>query len=362
MWVLWYLPFVVLSVTAFNPMELYVDKKEGFSLAYEDDGTKYSYYHYYDYYYGYYAYGITYKQLDIQYYTRMQVGPSKGGNVYPVESFFYYNDGQGIIYHMTQYVQVYDNSDGTVSLKCVDNGLFATWGNMVSDSTGQNYARCEGVGHGCVLPICMESGICPHCRFSLVVGSISDIQIRLVHLTWGDPEDYLPSNPDQVDEANEYNYSDTTTTTTLKVTYKKSRKDTTIWEHAWGFELSVSVEADVHIPFVVGGSVTTTATASYNGKYGTENSVEDSQSTELTKKVDCPPMTQCTLKLVASKLDNFDMPFTALVEKTQDDGPPIQWTETGIWRGIQAFNFDSFYCTTNLETNETNCPSFKWME
>ena len=66
------------------------------------------------------------------------------------------------------------------------------------------------------------------------------------------------------------NYSDTETQTTLKVAYTQTTSDTTIWEHAWGFELSVSAEVEADIPFIGGGKVTTTAKASYNGKYGTE--------------------------------------------------------------------------------------------
>ena len=110
--------------------------------------------------------GTTYKQdNDIQMYTRMKVGPSKGDNVYPVESFYYYFDVHSLRSVITD-VQVYANTDGTVSLKCVENGLYATWGNKVLD-TGENYGLC----HGCPLPICMESEICPNCRFSLVDGS-----------------------------------------------------------------------------------------------------------------------------------------------------------------------------------------------
>ena len=35
------------------------------------------------------------------------------------------------------------------------------------------------------------------------------------------------------------NYSDTETKTTLKVAYPQTTSDKTIWEHAWGFELSI---------------------------------------------------------------------------------------------------------------------------
>ena len=59
-----------------------------------------------------------------------------------------------------------------------------------------------------------EPGICPACRFSLETGSITDISIRLVDLTWGDPEEAIPSSPSQVVEDNMNNYSDTETTKT----------------------------------------------------------------------------------------------------------------------------------------------------
>ena len=54
-------------------MDDFVDKEEGFSLAYEDDGTKYTYYHrYYDL-NEYLGLGTTYKQdNDILEYTKMQ--------------------------------------------------------------------------------------------------------------------------------------------------------------------------------------------------------------------------------------------------------------------------------------------------
>ena len=106
------------------------------------------------------------------------------------------------------------------------------------------------------------------------------------------------------------------------------------------------VEWEAKIPYFGGGSTSTTATASYSGKYGTENTVQDSSTVENSRTVTCPPKTRCTLKLVASKLDDYNIPFTALVERTQDVGPPLQWYENGTWKGVQAFNFNTFYCTT----------------
>ena len=73
---------------------------------------------------------------------------------------------------------------------------------------------------------------------------------------------------------------------TSQVKYEGTTTDTTIWEHAWGFELSASAEFEAKIPFIGGGKVTTTATASYDGKYGTDHSVSETQSTEDSKTVE----------------------------------------------------------------------------
>lgn len=336
-------------------MDLYVGQKEGVSLSYEDNGTKYSFYWVQTQVTGTQeidleTYGNEYESLDPRSYTRTLVGPAKADNVYPLQ-MFYWLSIQEEFDSLLQDVKVYENNDGTVSLKCVSNGMFATW-------SGRNTCYLWD----CTIPICTETGICANCRFKLTNGAITDLRIQIINLDWGDPEDTLSSSPDQVDEDTNINHSDTTTETTLLVSYEQTKTDTTVWEHAWGFELEVSSEAHVDIPFFGGGSLTTTATASYNGKYGTENSVSDTVSTENSRTVQCPPHTMCTLKFVAYKLDNYDIPFTALVERSQDDGPPIQWEETGLWRGVQAFNFETVYCTTSLETGDTNCPSFNWIK
>ena len=169
-------------------------------------------------------------------------------------------------------------------------------------------------------------------------------------------------SPSQVAEDYTDNYTDSKVTTTLTFQYTSTTTDTTIWEHAWGFEYSVEASLSVNIPFVGGGSITTTATASYNGKYGTENTVADAEMFEEAKEVTCPGRTRCILKYVASKLDNYNMTFSATVERTQDEGPPIQWEEEGVWRGVQAFNFRTVYCSESLETGVSNCTTFAWIK
>lgn len=335
-------------------MELYVNKKEGVSLAFDwGDGQKFAHWGYMPEIPTYVQDGNSFKSNAEYGYTRILVGPSKGNNIYPLQ-YNFFQLFWGLRSHVHDMV-VHQNNDGTVALSCVDSGLYATWGN-VHDDDGSWFSYADN------LPICTESGICPHCRYSLVVGAINDIRIRLVDLKWGDPEEAIPSSPSQVAEDYTDNYTDTEITTTLRVQYTNSISDTTIWEHAWGFELSIEAQIQVGIPLVAAGTATTTATASYNGKYGTENTVTDSELFEQTKTVVCPARTRCILKYVASKLDNFDMPFTATVERSQDEGPPIQLEEEGVWRGVQAFNFNTIYCSTSLETGVTNCPTFAWIK
>ena len=364
--VLWQLLFLTIgTAAAFNPMELYLNSTEGVSFAFEVDGVKqYSFFWWLGGELGEtWGYGADYKNLGKNTYTRMLVTErlNADSDEFMIQFNYYDRLENNLAEGAPLRMSVVQNSDSTVALRCHYSGLYVAWSNAFGGPFDGDGLNDEAGIKGHHPPICTEPGICPTCRFSLETGSITDISIRLVDLTWGDPEEAIPSSPSQVVEDNMNNYSDTETQTTLKVAYTQTTSDTTIWEHAWGFELSVCAEVEANIPFIGGGSVTTTATASYSGKYGRENTVQDSSTVENSRTVTCPPMTRCTLKLVASKLDDYNIPFTALVERTQDVGPPLQWQESGVWRGVQAFNFETIYCTTNLASGATNCPQFELM-
>ena len=343
------------DTTNFNPMELYVDMKEGVSLAFDQgNGQEFAFCLKNGYENNYNQFGNSFKSNAVYEYTRILVGPSKGSNIYPLQYTYLDVLSEQLLSEVVDIV-VHQNNDGTVALSCVDSGLYATWGNTQSGD-GSWYSEAGNI------PMCTESGVCPRCKYSLVIGSINDISISIVDLKWGEPEEAIPSSPSQVAEDYTDNYTDSKVTTTLTVQYTSTNTDTTIWEHAWGFEYSVEASLSVNIPFVGGGSITTTATTSYNGKYGTENTVTDAEMFEEAKEVTCPGRTRCILKYVASKLDNYNMPFSATVERTQDEGPPIQWEEEGVWRGVQAFNFRTVYCSESLETGVSNCPTFGWIK
>ena len=77
--------------------------------------------------------------------------------------------------------------------------------------------------------------------------------------------------------------------------------DETGWENARGFE----------------GSVTAmTAKISYNGRHGTTSTIRETQIVEDALTVSWPASTKRYLKYTAEKIDNFDVPFTAWVEKS----------------------------------------------
>ena len=68
------------------------------------------------------------------------------------------------------------------------------------------------------------------------------------------------------------------------------------------------------------------------------------------------------MNYVAYKLDDFSIPFTATVQKTKDDGSTVQWEELGSWTGVQAFQFNSIFCTESLDTGVSNCPFLEWIK
>ena len=45
---------------------------------------------------------------------------------------------------------------------------------------------------------CTEDGICPTCKFHVEIGTLENVQIEIVGLEFGQPEDGIPPTPDIV--------------------------------------------------------------------------------------------------------------------------------------------------------------------
>ena len=97
--------------------------------------------------------------------------------------------------------------------------------------------------------------------------------------------------------------------------YEEETSDTTTWEHAWGLELSAEIKFEENLYFEA-SEFTVGGTASYNGKYGTSNTVSDKITVQESATVTCPPRTKCKLYLKAKHLNNQGVPYTATVRKT----------------------------------------------
>jgi hypothetical protein len=333
----------------FNQMELFVGSPEGVSLTHEDGGqTFFSYFAKENYKLG--SYISDFKSLAGKKYTRILVGKGKE-NVYPL-TFSTYHDSERNI-NTTIEMRVHRNNDGSASLSCESNKKFMTWGDGSDTSERKNFpgkqVALSSNFEDAEVPLCVEEGICPTCRYNLVVGSITDITLKILNVTFKTPEGLEPSKPSQVSETSILNHANEPIDSTLTVDYSYETVDETTWEHNWGGGGEASY-GNSNIAQVK-------ATISYNGKYGTTNTIKTSESVTDSLTVSCPARTKCYLKYTAEKIDNANVPFTAWVEKSTDTGAMKQSMENGTWTGVTELNFHKIFCTENLDTGHSNCPT-----
>ena len=342
----------------FNPMELYVGSHEGVSLAHEDGGQTFFSYFSKENYLG--SYISDFKSQAPRKFTRILVGRAQKENVYPL-TFNTYLDRERST-NTTIDVRVHRNNDGSVSLSCESNKKFMTWGDGAEkskDFPGKQVALSSNLDNA-EIPLCFEEGICPTCRYNLVVGSITDLRFNILNVTFKAPEGWEPSKPSQVSETSILNYASEPIDSTLTVSHSYETVDETNWEHAWGFEGSVTAKAGFEANALIAKAkteVSMTAKISYNGRHGTSNTIRETQVVEDSLTVSCPARTKCYLKYTAEKIDNFNVPFTAWVEKSSDARAMEQFEQNGTWKGVNTLNFHKIFCTENLDTGHSNCPA-----
>merc|ERR1711970_367138 len=252
-----------------NPMDMYVNEEVGVSLVHEDNGVKF----FSTFFHSSSAAGTRlsrFKSEANNSFTRILVRPSTQKNVYPM--VFTYrssnSDSEPIAVNKTSVdMRVHQNGDGTVSLACVSNGKFMAWGDgstetAAGDEKKFNVVKIEGSKKLKTIkpPFCIEDGICPFCRYTLDAGSITDLKIRIVNVTFGTLNETSAPSPDQVAESDIINYGPTTVSKDTSVSYTKSESDETNWEHSWGLEMSA--ELTIKTVFKI------SAKLSYNGKEG----------------------------------------------------------------------------------------------
>jgi len=339
----------------FNPMELYVDDHEGVSLTHDDGGqTFFSFFNEDG------SYISDFKSQEATKYTRVLVKNTTQENVYQL-TFFTHKD-QNKNNNKTERMRVHRNSDGTVSLSCESNNKFMTWADpqksKSKDFPEKQVALSSNLGNAPV-PFCVKDGICPTCKYNLVVGSITDLRFNILNVTFETPQGGAPTKPSQVSEKSIFNYGDEPIESTLTVSHSYETVDETSWEQGWGFEASATATASVEVgpDFAKAkGEFSVSAKVSYDGRNGKTNSITETQSVEDSLVVNCPARTACYLKYTAEKIDNFNVPFTAWVEKSTDAGTTEYFQQRGSWMGTNTLNFKKIFCTENLDSDYSNCP------
>ena len=117
-------------------------------------------------------------------FTRILVGRAQKENVYPL-TFNTYLDRERNT-NTTIDVRVHRNKDGSVSLSCESTKKFMTWGDgseKSKDFPGKQVALSSNLNNA-EIPLCVEDGICSTCRYSLVVGSITDLRFNILNVTF----------------------------------------------------------------------------------------------------------------------------------------------------------------------------------
>ena len=146
------------------------------------------------------------------------------------------------------------------------------------------------------IPLCFAEGICPTCRYNLEVGSITDLRFNILNVTFKAPEGWEPSKPNQVYETSILNYADEPIDSTLTASHSFETIDETAWEHAWGFEGSVTAKAGFQANALIAkatSEVSMTAKISYSRRQGTTSTIRETQIVGDGLTVSCPARTKC---------------------------------------------------------------------
>ena len=103
--------------------------------------------------------------------------------------------------------------DGSISLKCKNNGLYLRGCGKYTD---QDVACLVDHGGFDAEP-CSELGVCDQCKFGVEVGTLERVDIEIIGIEFGEMNDEIPPTPDVATRDSEINLSDQEISATLKV-------------------------------------------------------------------------------------------------------------------------------------------------
>ncbi|CAI5649329.1 unnamed protein product [Oreochromis niloticus] len=138
-------------------------------------------------------------------------------------------------------------------------------------------------------------------------------------------------------------------TETLSKTYQVQQR----WDFTFSFKLGGKISIEAGIPSIVKGTLEVSAEVQFQFTTGTTvtESMTDTASVELT----VPPNHSCEFSTVRHK-EKVDIPFTALLRRTYDDGEIHTTSITGTYDSIQVGKIQTVVNRCELLVNFMPCP------
>ncbi|KAE8374480.1 hypothetical protein BDV26DRAFT_269961 [Aspergillus bertholletiae] len=153
--------------------------------------------------------------------------------------------------------------------------------------------------------------------------------VEFVTIQWDDTNARLGSQ--KVVSLWSESYDDgSSVTQTSEISQEETVEQTSEFTHLHGASIGVSVEAKVGLPLVGGGSVTASASANTELKWGTVQRFEKKYSIKTT--VNWPPNSCMKMSIVVRK-GTVDVPFKVTYRSVTTHQEIYMW---GLWKGVMS--------------------------
>ncbi|XP_051780437.1 uncharacterized protein LOC127527023 [Erpetoichthys calabaricus] len=311
-------------INSFGPLEMYIDKEEGVALQ-ADNGKYWSCISYdFD---GQNMY-IEAAKANKDYWCKFLVTKTSDGKVLLKDRRGMYlsrYDEGGIQYirpeksSPDEYCKFSVFTDDNKILLRADNGMYVS-------RIHREHQNIEAA----------KEGPDECCRFALSLGDVVEPSFKILSIEVKDFNPDQIKTPTAVAEQSYTNNTSVAQSHTFKLSWVQKTSETTTWNHAWGFSVSLSHEFKI---------VNFSATVSYNGSYEKSSTLEKTVTVADESTINVPPKSKVVAKLIVYKDDNAVVPFRAKIKKIDGNGVETILTEDGTWNGV-------FYNKVNINASE----------
>ncbi|XP_043968073.1 natterin-3-like [Gambusia affinis] len=125
---------------------------------------------------------------------------------------------------------------------------------------------------------------------------------------------------------------------TKTVSLTKTTTDERRWDSSHSFTVGIRTSIKTGIPFVAEGQIEVNAETTHSFSGG--NSWTEQISHSVTLELTVPSNHSCTVKMVGYQY-NMDIPFTARLQRTYEDGETKSFTISGNYHGVQVGDIEA---------------------